>query len=726
MNSPHTLVLAFGASELADDPAPFNDLAAAFPDAVLLGCSTSGEIAGTQVHDASISVAVARFEHTALRRAVTEVRESQPIPGDAGARLAGSCRRRACARCSCSATACGVNGTPLVDGLTQNLPPGVAISGGLAGDGSRFVRTWVLDGGEPAQQRICAVGFYGRAPARRPWLRRRLVGLRSRAAHHPLRGQRAVRAGRQAGAGPVQDLPGRSRGRPARHGAAVSAVGAARGRRGEPLVRTILGIDEQRRSLTFAGDMPQGGMARLMRANNDRLIESAGQAVAQAAHGFDADRGTAGDLGQLRRPPPGAGRAHRGGGRDRGRRRALRCRPRGLLLLRRDLAGAGRRRQRTAQPDDDGHRVQRGRASCSEWARRCTRCCSASCGGSASSAAAAPERRTRWPGAAARACQPAYLEAEQDRYLLERSQEIASREMSRAVRRAAGRARPARDRACASAPMRCSSARAGWPAWCRCRPTGSGSRTPSCASPTSPTACGRPPASIRPACSASAAAQRRVDVPAEVVADYESAPAERRPFRDLRLLPRVRAPAARCLHPHQRRADLRRRRQLRGLPRCRPRRHATTLAEQQVLKLARYDGLTGLPNRSMFVDELERTLARARRSGQRLRAVLHRPGPLQEHQRQPGPRCRRRAAEGDGDALARAAARQRPGGAPGRRRVRRAARRQVDAARAGAGGAQGAGGDRRAGAHRRAQFPGHRQHRHQPVPATTATTPRRC
>ena len=37
------------------------------------------------------------------------------------------------------------------------------------------------------------------------------------------------------------------------------------------------------------------------------------------------------------------------------------------------------------------------------------------------------------------------------------------------------------------------------------------------------------------------------------------------------------------------------------------------LAEQQVLKLARYDGLTGLPNRSMFIDELERTLARARR-----------------------------------------------------------------------------------------------------------------
>jgi len=39
------------------------------------------------------------------------------------------------------------------------------------------------------------------------------------------------------------------------------------------------------------------------------------------------------------------------------------------------------------------------------------------------------------------------------------------------------------------------------------------------------------------------------------------------------------------------------------------------LAEQQVLKLARYDGLTGLPNRTMFMDELERTLALARRHG---------------------------------------------------------------------------------------------------------------
>jgi hypothetical protein len=51
------------------------------------------------------------------------------------------------------------------------------------------------------------------------------------------------------------------------------------------VVRTILGIDEASRSMTFAGDIPEHGTARLMRANNDRLIESASAAARQAMQG---------------------------------------------------------------------------------------------------------------------------------------------------------------------------------------------------------------------------------------------------------------------------------------------------------------------------------------------------------------------------------------------------------------------------------------------------------
>jgi hypothetical protein len=45
------------------------------------------------------------------------------------------------------------------------------------------------------------------------------------------------------------------------------------------LVRTILSINEDKQSLTFAGDVPEGTYARLMKANIDRLIDGAIEAA---------------------------------------------------------------------------------------------------------------------------------------------------------------------------------------------------------------------------------------------------------------------------------------------------------------------------------------------------------------------------------------------------------------------------------------------------------------
>ena len=57
--------------------------------------------------------------------------------------------------------------------------------------------------------------------------------------------------------------------------------------RGEPgsqrLVRTILGVNEAEGSLIFAGDVPEGAYAQLMKANVDRLIDGA-HGAAGASH----------------------------------------------------------------------------------------------------------------------------------------------------------------------------------------------------------------------------------------------------------------------------------------------------------------------------------------------------------------------------------------------------------------------------------------------------------
>jgi hypothetical protein len=281
LDSPATLVLAFGASGYAGHPDAFAELAAAFPRSVLVGCSTSGEIAGPEVSDASVSVAVAQFERTTLRHALTEVQG----PADsraAGARLAAKLPPDGLRAVFVLSDGLNVNGTALVEGLAAALPSGVAITGGLAGDGSRFASTWVLDAARPLSHRVSAVGFYGEhlrvshgcdggwsdfGPERR-------ITRSDRNVLYELDGQPALDLYKTYLGERAEGLPGTALLFPL----AIKRPGTT----GEALVRTILGVDEAARSMTFAGDMPEGAVARLMRTSNDRLIDSASHAVAQA------------------------------------------------------------------------------------------------------------------------------------------------------------------------------------------------------------------------------------------------------------------------------------------------------------------------------------------------------------------------------------------------------------------------------------------------------------
>lgn len=280
LDGPSTLVLAFAASEFADAPAPLIEIAAAFPQSVVIGCSTAGEIAGTQVHDASISLAVARFEHTQLRRALTAI-DSVADSFAAGARLAAQLAGEGLRAVFVLSDGLGVNGTPLVAGLARHLPPGVTITGGLAGDGSSFKRTWILDAGKAVGGHICAVGFYGErfhmghgcdggwsdfGPERR-------VTRSEGNVLFELDGEPALDLYKSYLGDRAEGLPGT---------ALLFPLSVRREADGQPLVRTILGVDEAQRSMTFAGDVPEGSVARLMRANTEKLVSSAAQAARHA------------------------------------------------------------------------------------------------------------------------------------------------------------------------------------------------------------------------------------------------------------------------------------------------------------------------------------------------------------------------------------------------------------------------------------------------------------
>ncbi|SRR5260221_253368 len=287
------LVLLFGSPACLKQTEWQVDIQRAYPNAHRLGCSTAGEICGTEVTDETLVATAIAFEHTHLcgvSLKIGDVNDSF----QAGERLANSLPRESLVHVLVISDGQNVNGSELVAGLTQNLPSGVTLTGGLAGDGDRFQETLVLWDGPPEPNTIAVVGLYGDRikvgfgslggwDAFGP---ERVVTRSAGNILYELDGQPALALYKKYLGEQAKDLPA----------SGLLFPLSLRTRAGESVVRTILGVNEAEHSLTFAGDMPQGGHARLMKANFDRLIDGA---VGAAQTSLDAIGKTSPELALL-------------------------------------------------------------------------------------------------------------------------------------------------------------------------------------------------------------------------------------------------------------------------------------------------------------------------------------------------------------------------------------------------------------------------------------------
>jgi hypothetical protein len=276
MDSERTLLLVFSAPRYFANPAPFRELAAAFPRSLMLGCSSAGEILGDKILDGAVVVGVVQFEKAHLR----QVTRTVAVAGD----LAAECEQMARALDApdlagilvlCGGV--GLNGSDVPRGFRKVFACRIPIAGGLAADGDRFERTWVLADAEPRAGVVSAVAIYGAAArighgSRGGWDifgPERLVTRSCANVLYELDGKPALDLYRKY-------LGDRAEGLPA--SALLFPLSVRATRQDPPVVRTVLAVDERERSITFAGDIEQGSLALLMRANFDRLIRGAGDA----------------------------------------------------------------------------------------------------------------------------------------------------------------------------------------------------------------------------------------------------------------------------------------------------------------------------------------------------------------------------------------------------------------------------------------------------------------
>jgi hypothetical protein len=281
------LVLVFGATAALQDSKLVLSIRKSLPMAHIFGCSTAGEICGTEVSDDALVTTTIHFAHTQVRAAQVSLDGtpdslkageflSRSLPHSVG--VEGGRRQEKLVHILVLCDGLCVNGSDLVRGLMKHLPAGVAVTGGLAGDGARFESTLVFKKVDAQRRVIAVIGLYGS---------RLKVGCGSLGGWDPFGPEWLVTRSK---ANVLFELDGRSalglyKQHLGEHAIGLPATGllfplSVRAKPNDPaLMRTILAVDEQQQSLTFAGDVPEGALARLTKANIDQLVDGAAGAA---------------------------------------------------------------------------------------------------------------------------------------------------------------------------------------------------------------------------------------------------------------------------------------------------------------------------------------------------------------------------------------------------------------------------------------------------------------
>lgn len=273
------LVLCFGEKQMLSNENIYTELKTKFPNADITMSSTAGEIYHNTVQDNSLIAVGLQFENTEIKTASVSI-EDFPNSYSAAYELGKKLPKKDLSYIMIFSDGSLVNGSELVKGISEYAGDNVLVTGGLAGDGANFASTVVGLNEQPSQGKIVVIGFYGENiivthGSQGGW---DMFGLEKEITKSSgnvlleINNQSALELYKKYLGPDADGLPGSALLFPL----SVTIPGSK-----NPVVRTILSIDEDKQSMTFAGDVPEGSRVRFMKANFDRLTAAASTAATQ-------------------------------------------------------------------------------------------------------------------------------------------------------------------------------------------------------------------------------------------------------------------------------------------------------------------------------------------------------------------------------------------------------------------------------------------------------------
>jgi hypothetical protein len=271
------LVLAFGAREQIVLPDVYGHLKQLYPNADIVLSSTAGEIIDDMVFDHTVVVTAIEFEKTTIKVVETNI-SAHENSFETGNSLVKQLEVDGLNCIFIISDGSFVNGSELVSGFNQDNRLLVPMTGGLAGDGARFEKTFTGLNSVPTQGNVIAIGFYGSEilighGSLGGWDEfghERVVTKSDKNVLYEIDHKNALDLYKQYLGDYVDELPG---------SALLFPLSIKINGSDKNLVRTILSVNEEEKSMTFAGNLPEGSKVRLMKANFDKLIEASSSAA---------------------------------------------------------------------------------------------------------------------------------------------------------------------------------------------------------------------------------------------------------------------------------------------------------------------------------------------------------------------------------------------------------------------------------------------------------------
>jgi hypothetical protein len=271
------LVLVFFDNTMCLEPQWYETLKQMYPNAAIAGASSSGNVSNTTITDQDAVATAITFDRSKVRcvsKKVADYADAETLGAVLGKELLGESLRHVLIL----SDGLGVNGSELARGFSQVLPEGITITGGLAGDGTRFGTTYVLAQAPAQTGVVAAIGLYGESLRAKSgcfagWEEfgpERIITHSKGNVLYSIDEKPALTLYKSYLGEFAVDLPGSGLRFPMSVRKDASAT---------PLIRTLLAVDEEAQSLTFAGDVPEGYLCRLLKTNMDLLIEHAGLAA---------------------------------------------------------------------------------------------------------------------------------------------------------------------------------------------------------------------------------------------------------------------------------------------------------------------------------------------------------------------------------------------------------------------------------------------------------------